>query len=242
MPARAGAALTTPERAGTARRFGSGNLDGEVYVRNQRYKAPQATHPLETGGSGPGARSPAAIMSAVGPPGRVKSPVPVAGRKVCGVLPDGGRGHSWAPIPLSASVVNVGTVLRPPVGPGSQPGGGQAHRETLRSQDCNVLPLRERTGSSRTRSAGALASRRQHDETTGSQQQATRRPRSPHRRSTGRARSPPRTSRDPPARQPSTLLAKKSDLGRHEPASVSGRLNGRKEGPGCSGRHSVRPA
>jgi hypothetical protein len=38
---RAEAALTTPGRPSTARWSGPGKQDGEVYVRNQRLKAPQ---------------------------------------------------------------------------------------------------------------------------------------------------------------------------------------------------------
>jgi hypothetical protein len=36
---RAGAALTTPGRAGTARRCGPGKRDGEEYARNRRLKS-----------------------------------------------------------------------------------------------------------------------------------------------------------------------------------------------------------
>jgi hypothetical protein len=51
--ARVGAALTTPGRAGTARRSGSGKQDEKVYARNQRVRLRKRRAGPEPGGSGP---------------------------------------------------------------------------------------------------------------------------------------------------------------------------------------------
>src|SRR5262249_4744275 len=42
-------------------------------------------------------------------------------------------GHSWAPTLSRESVVNVGTVLVPPVRPASRVGGGKARRQLMAS-------------------------------------------------------------------------------------------------------------
>ncbi len=55
VPGRAGAALTKPGRASTARWCGSGERDGEEYARNQRDYAPRKANRLKSGGYGPGA-------------------------------------------------------------------------------------------------------------------------------------------------------------------------------------------
>ena len=55
VPGRAGAALTKPGRASTARWCGSGERDGEEYARNQRDYAPRKVNQLKSGGYGPGA-------------------------------------------------------------------------------------------------------------------------------------------------------------------------------------------
>jgi hypothetical protein len=68
-----GAALTTPGRAGTARRRGSGKRDGEEYARNRRLKIPQDRTGPEPGGYGPGAartRSSRCAGGGRGTPGR----------------------------------------------------------------------------------------------------------------------------------------------------------------------------
>ena len=69
-PGRTEAAPTTTERASTARWFVSGKQGRKVYVRNQRLNAPQESHRLESGGSGPGSsahlRSECAGNSSVG--------------------------------------------------------------------------------------------------------------------------------------------------------------------------------
>ena len=104
------AALTTTERASTARWSGSGKRDGKAYVRNQRLNAPQETLQLESGGSG--------LVSNAHPLGDVGWGTAwlgdVAGReatvKVCGVVVAMVQGHSWVPIPSKGSRMNVGTV------------------------------------------------------------------------------------------------------------------------------------
>jgi len=59
VPGRAGAALTKPGRASTARWCGSGERGGKEYARNRRYYVLHKRHRLEPGGSGPGAARPA---------------------------------------------------------------------------------------------------------------------------------------------------------------------------------------
>src|SRR5918994_530080 len=54
-----------------------------------------------------------------------------AAGKGCGVPLARLPGKSWAPIPSTGHVVNVGTVLRPPVPLASLAGGGQARRRLL---------------------------------------------------------------------------------------------------------------
>ena len=55
-----------------------------------------------------------------------RSAGPEATRKGCGVLVARLPGNSWAPIPSTGRVVNVGTARRPPFPPAGQAGGGQA--------------------------------------------------------------------------------------------------------------------
>jgi Transposase, Mutator family len=86
------AALTTTGLVGTARRPGPGKRDRKVYVRNQRSKAPQCIHQLETWRIWAGKRhNLTAYRTAVGAPGPVVPAGRVAMRKVCGVLVDGRR-------------------------------------------------------------------------------------------------------------------------------------------------------
>jgi len=49
-----------------------------------------------------------------------------ATEKACGVPVARLQGHSWAPIPPTGVMVNVGTVLGSPSPPSGQGGGGQA--------------------------------------------------------------------------------------------------------------------
>src|ERR1700758_3525366 len=64
VPGRAGAALTKPGRASTARWGGSGERGGKEYARNRRYYVLHKRHRLEPGGSGPGAARPADVDAA----------------------------------------------------------------------------------------------------------------------------------------------------------------------------------
>jgi hypothetical protein len=122
------AALTTTRRASTARWSGFGKQGGEVYVRNQRLKAPQSTHQLESGGSGLGCNAQPGGVAV----GRTPGSGEVAGReatvKVCGVAVAMLQGHSWVPIPPNGSAVNVGTVPMVPKHGGCQPRCGKARR------------------------------------------------------------------------------------------------------------------
>jgi hypothetical protein len=87
------AALTTTGLAGTARRPGSGKRDRKVYVRNQRFHAPQCIHRLQPGGFGPRSGATRRQRERLpGLPDRLNTAVGVATRKVCGVLVDGRRG------------------------------------------------------------------------------------------------------------------------------------------------------
>ncbi len=87
------AALTTTGLVGTARRPGPGKQDRKVYVRNQRSKAPQCIHRLESGGYGLGRGSTwRQAERLLGRSGAVSKVARVATRNVCGVLVDGRRG------------------------------------------------------------------------------------------------------------------------------------------------------
>jgi len=120
-----GAASTTTGRAGTARRLGPGKRDGEVYERNQCLK------PLKVSGAGSNlvdtGRTATHTRMWVTP-----KPDVVAGGeatvKVYGVAVARLQGNSWASIPSTGYVVNVGTVPRPPFLSVSQAGSGKAHR------------------------------------------------------------------------------------------------------------------
>jgi hypothetical protein len=91
-----GAALTTTGRVGTARRLGSGKQDEKVYVRNQRFKAPQASLQLEPGGSGLGCDAhPLRLGGEL--LGRTRVAAPEATPNVCGVGVARSQGYSWAP-------------------------------------------------------------------------------------------------------------------------------------------------
>lgn len=105
-------------------------------MRNQRLNAPQESHQLESGGSGldssahplwPGESRVGRGTSGLGD---------VAGReaavKVCGVVAAMLQGHSWAPIPLNGSRVNVGTIPVVPDLGCCQQHGGKARRRLMR--------------------------------------------------------------------------------------------------------------
>jgi hypothetical protein len=91
-----GATLTTTGRVGTARRLGSGKRDEKVYVRNQRFKVPQASLQLEPGGSGLGCDAHPLWLG-----GELlewkQIAAPEATLNVCGVGVARSQGYSWAP-------------------------------------------------------------------------------------------------------------------------------------------------
>ena len=92
------AASTKPGRASTARWSGSGKQDGKVYVRNQRFKAPQVLPPARTWRIWAGLRR-APQHLARGTLGPVEVAGPEATMNVCGVVVAMPQGHSWAPNP-----------------------------------------------------------------------------------------------------------------------------------------------
>jgi hypothetical protein len=90
------AAPTTTGRTGTARRSGSGKRDEKVYVRNQRFKAPQSSLQLESGGSGLGRDAhPQRLGGEL--LGRKQVTATEATLNVCGVGVAMSQGYSWAP-------------------------------------------------------------------------------------------------------------------------------------------------
>jgi hypothetical protein len=122
------AAPTTTERASTARWSVSGKQGRKVYVRNQRLNAPQESHRLESGGSGPG--SSAHLRSNVqGTPSSGDVADVEATMKACGVVVAMLQGHSWTPTLPIGSRVNVGTNLETPSLADSQSVGGKARRQ-----------------------------------------------------------------------------------------------------------------
>ena len=126
------AALTTPRRPSTARWSGLGKQDGEVYVRNQRLKAPQElTHQPESGGYGLGRSAHPHTRGLRGTP-RLGD---VAGReamvKACGVAVAMLQGHSWVPIPSNGRKVNVGTIPVVPNPASCQLPGGKVRRRLM---------------------------------------------------------------------------------------------------------------
>jgi hypothetical protein len=93
---KAGAALTTTGRTGTARRSGSGKQDEKVYVRNQRSKTSQSSLQLEPGGSGLGSNAhPLHLGGEL--LGWKKVFISEATLNACGVSVAMLQGHSWAP-------------------------------------------------------------------------------------------------------------------------------------------------
>jgi len=126
------AALTTTGRTSTVRWFGSGKQDGKAYVRNQRLKAPQSAHQLETDGFG--------LDSSAHPTGKNavwRTPWlgDVAGQEatvnVCGVAVAMLQGHSWTPPPSKGSRVNVGTISSVPILTSSSLVNGKVHRRPM---------------------------------------------------------------------------------------------------------------
>jgi hypothetical protein len=113
-------------------------------VRNQRLNAPQESHRLEPGGSGPG--------SSAHPHENVRR-TPQSGDvadleatvKVCGVVVAMLQGHSWTPTPSSGSRVNVGTIVETPSPADSQSVDGKARRQpTSLRRDGGPVVVRDR--------------------------------------------------------------------------------------------------
>jgi hypothetical protein len=125
---KAGAASTTPWRAGTARQFGCGKRDGEVYeCRNQWW------NPLKTCDRlGIWWMAGMAVRCTSLQPGGTASvavmPRPGATMKVCGVVVDRPAGEKLGTDPVDRSAVNVGTVFG---SPSSRPAGSGAARHTV---------------------------------------------------------------------------------------------------------------
>ena len=111
---KAGAALTTTGRAGTARRRGSGKRDEKAYERNQRLKPRKRSTGSNLADTGRGA---------VRGRRREAGPTPYLGGfacreatvKACGVTVAMLPGQSWVPSLSNGRKVNVGTSrIRPP--------------------------------------------------------------------------------------------------------------------------------
>jgi hypothetical protein len=104
----AGAAPTKPERARTARRSGSGEQDGKVYVRNQRWNPLKREDPAQTWRIWAGRQCTLVRIRGVSD---FDVGVSFAGskatRKACRVLVARLQGKSWAPNPSTGCVVNV---------------------------------------------------------------------------------------------------------------------------------------
>src|SRR5690349_15159683 len=119
-------------RARQARRTGA-------RVQEPVVEPPEVERRLQPGGYGPVS---SAHLDHVGDPGDGRgdfgSVLGLAGSKatvkVCGVVVARLQGKSWAPIPSSGHVVNVGTTPRSPYPPGIQVGDGQTHRRSMTSR------------------------------------------------------------------------------------------------------------
>ena len=102
-PGRAGAALTKPGCASTARWRGSGERDGEEYARNQRLRLLKA-YRLQPGGYGPGAARTRSLHCGAGNSGAgLWMSAGEATVKGCGVAVAMPQGQSWAPTSTSES-------------------------------------------------------------------------------------------------------------------------------------------
>jgi len=116
-------------RARQARRTGA-------RVQEPVVEPPQVERRLEPGGYGPVSSAHPGHGRRRGGCGRgdFGSVLGLAGSeatvKVCGVVVARLQGKSWAPIPSSGHVVNVGTILGSPSLPATRAGGGQIHRRS----------------------------------------------------------------------------------------------------------------
>ncbi len=99
-------------------------------MRNQRLKASQAIHQLETWQIWAGEqRAPARFVR--GTPWSVKGADREAMVKACGVAVAMLQGHSWAPTPVEGSSVNVGTISAVPFPASSLLAGGKTRRRSM---------------------------------------------------------------------------------------------------------------
>jgi hypothetical protein len=110
---RVGAASTTPGRASTARWFGFGKRDGEVYVcRNQWWNPLKKCDRLLNLVDGRVGSAPNLLTT--GRDGFDMRFVSGATMKVCGVVVDRPAGEKLGTDPVDRSAVNVGTVSGSP--------------------------------------------------------------------------------------------------------------------------------
>ena len=122
------AAVTKSGRVGTARRLGSGERDGEVYVRNQRLKPLSDTassNLVDVGWYAAHARFAGRL------PGRFVSAGGEATGKACGVPVARPQGAQLGTHPVDRRAVNVGTRPGLPFPPASRAGGGRVRRPPM---------------------------------------------------------------------------------------------------------------
>ena len=111
---RVGAASTTPGRAGTARRSGSGKQGGEAYgCRNQWWTPLKKSDRREPGGCGPGWQRAGSPYNREGRPRRHGGGVGGHGEWLRRNRGQACRGKLGAD-PADRHIVNVGTGMRPP--------------------------------------------------------------------------------------------------------------------------------
>ena len=104
------AALTTPGRAGTARRCGFGKQGGKAYVRNQRVKPlnrPTSSNLADMGWVAARTDRRGAGRELLAGADALRREATVNAHGVVVAMP---LGQSWAPTPPIGRVVNVGTV------------------------------------------------------------------------------------------------------------------------------------
>ncbi|WP_232326571.1 DNA methyltransferase [Microbispora sp. ATCC PTA-5024] len=140
-PGRVGAAPTTTGRVGTAGGPGSGKRGRKVYVRNQRYKAPQVKPPAQTLRIWAGLRRPLAESDAAAARGPVIQGGFMGSWGRSAAYPWQAAGAQLGIDPADRFVVNVGTRVVLPVCPVFQAGSGKARRPlmTLRGGGAAVV-------------------------------------------------------------------------------------------------------
>ena len=135
------AAVTKSGRVGTARRLGSGERDGEVYVRNQRLKPLSDTASSNLVDVG---RYAAHARFAGRLPGRFVSAGGEATGKACGVPVARPQGAGLGTDPVDRRAVNVGTRPGLPFAPASRAGGGRARPSMSAVGGGAVVVVRDR--------------------------------------------------------------------------------------------------